>query len=262
MEGFVKLDRGLLEWEWYKNEHTKSVFIHCLLKAYWKDTKIEGILIPRGSFISSNKKLSDELGLTLQEVRTAIKHLKSTNELTSKGSNKNTVFTVVNYDLYQSKEQAEQQTSNKQVTNEQQTNNKQSTGKKQTNNNQITTNEEYKEIEETQEIQEREEEKNTTIPQGDSTTQKKKPKEEKHRYGEYQHVLLTDRQFERLVNDYGEFEVHEAIKFLDEYIQMKGYKAKDHNLAIRKWVFGAVEEEKNKNNQQRTGSSDDYWAGI
>lgn len=70
-----------------------------------------------------------------------------------------------------------------------------------------------------------------------------KEKTRKHRYGEYSHVLLTDNQMERLINDYGEPGTQEAIKFLDEYIQMKGYKARDHNLAIRKWVFKAIEEQ-------------------
>lgn len=28
---------------------------------------------------------------------------------------------------------------------------------------------------------------------------------------------------------------------------MKGYKAKNHNLAMRKWVFDAVERERKKN---------------
>lgn len=83
-------------------------------------------------------------------------------------------------------------------------------------------------------------------------TQKKKPKEEKHKYGEYQHVFLTDRQHEKLINDYGEFEVQNAIKFLDEYIQMKGYKAKDHNLALRKWVFDAVQREQAEKNRKFT----------
>lgn len=115
---FIKIDRKMLEWEWYKKEHTKNVFLHCLLKAYWKDTKIEGKIIPRGSFVSSIGNIAEELSLTPMEVRTALKHLKSTNELTSKGTNRNTVFTVTNYDLYQSKEQEEQQTDNKRTTNE------------------------------------------------------------------------------------------------------------------------------------------------
>lgn len=124
----------MLNWEWYKNEHTKNVFLHCLLKAYWKDTKIEGKTIPRGSFVSSIGNIAEELALTPMEVRTALKHLKLTNEITSKGTNRNTVFAVTNYDLYQSTEQAEQQADNKQIINEQQTINKP-----------LTTNEEYKE---------------------------------------------------------------------------------------------------------------------
>ncbi len=134
-----------MQWEWYKNEHTKNVFIHCLLKAYWKDIKIEGKIIPRGSFVSSVGKIAEELELTPMEVRTALKHLNSTNEITSKGTNRNTVFTVTNYDLYQSNEQAEQQTDNKQITNKEQANNEQITSKQQTINKPLTTNEEYKE---------------------------------------------------------------------------------------------------------------------
>lgn len=134
MGNFIKIDRKILQWEWYKNEHTKNVFFHCLLKAYWKDKKIEGKIIPRGSFVSSIGKIAEELDLTPMEVRTALKHLKLTNEVTSKGTNKNTLFTVTNYDLYQTKEQTEQQTDNEQTT-----------IKEQTINNPLTTNEESKE---------------------------------------------------------------------------------------------------------------------
>jgi hypothetical protein len=67
---------------------------------------------------------------------------------------------------------------------------------------------------------------------------------QKHKYGEYKHVLLTDNELERLKNDFTNYE--ELINYLDEYIEMKGYKAKNHNLAIRKWVVDAVKEYKNK----------------
>lgn len=151
---YIKLSRKIMQWEWYKNEHTKNVFIHCLLKAYWKDTKIEGKIIPRGSFVSSVGKIAEELSLTPMEVRTALKHLNLTNEITSKGTSRNTVFTVTNYDLYQANEQAEQQTDNKQITSKEQTNNEQITNEQQTNNKPLTTNEEYKEYKEQEEIKE------------------------------------------------------------------------------------------------------------
>ena len=59
------------------------------------------------------------------------------------------------------------------------------------------------------------------------------PKEEKHKYGTYQHVLLTDKQYEQLKKDYSNYE--KLIQELDEGIELKGYKYKNHYLAIKKW---------------------------
>ena len=67
-------------------------------------------------------------------------------------------------------------------------------------------------------------------------------KETKHKHGEYKHVLLTDKELEKLVADYGDAETQDAIKYLDEYIEMKGVSYKNHNLVLRKWVFDAVKE--------------------
>lgn len=101
MSGYIKIDRKILEWEWYQNEHTKNVFLHCLLKANWKDGNFKGKLIKRGSFVTSIKKISLELDLTEDEVRTAIRHLIDTGELTKQTTNKYSVITVSNYELYQ-----------------------------------------------------------------------------------------------------------------------------------------------------------------
>lgn len=101
MSGYIKIDRKILDWEWYQNEHTKNVFLHCLLKANWKDGNFKGNLIKRGSFVTSIKKISLELDLTEDEVRTAIKHLIDTGEITKQTTNKYSVITVSNYELYQ-----------------------------------------------------------------------------------------------------------------------------------------------------------------
>lgn len=66
----------------------------------------------------------------------------------------------------------------------------------------------------------------------------------KHKYGEYNHVLLTDPEYEKLCKDFGEDIAKRAITYLDEAIEMKGYKYKSHNLAIRKWVIDAVKKQK------------------
>ena len=116
MDGnYIKLSRGLLEWEWYTDINTTRLFIHMLLKANWKDGNFKGTTVPRGSVVSSIGKLSGETGLTEREIRAAITHLKKTGEETSKTTNKFTVFTVVKYDLYQTtdKQNDRQPTSNR-----------------------------------------------------------------------------------------------------------------------------------------------------
>lgn len=60
----------------------------------------------------------------------------------------------------------------------------------------------------------------------------------KHKYGEYKNVLLKDDELEKLKKEYSNYE--DLIKYLDEYIEMKGYKAKSHYLCIKKWVTDAV----------------------
>lgn len=100
----------MIDWEWYRDQNTKALFIHCLLKANWKDGKFEGHDIPRGSFVTGRKKLAQELGLSEQEIRTALKHLISTNELTIKKTNKFSIISIVNYEMYQqANQQANQQ---------------------------------------------------------------------------------------------------------------------------------------------------------
>lgn len=68
----------------------------------------------------------------------------------------------------------------------------------------------------------------------------------KHKYGEYKQVLLADQELEKLNKEYGEEETKEAIKYLDEYIEMKGAKYKSHYLALRKWVYDALKDKKSK----------------
>lgn len=57
----------------------------------------------------------------------------------------------------------------------------------------------------------------------------------KHKYGEYSHVLLTDKEHTHLLDLYGN-SLDEHIKILDEYIETSGKKYKNHSLVIQKWV--------------------------
>ena len=62
------------------------------------------------------------------------------------------------------------------------------------------------------------------------------PKSVKKKFGEYKNISLTDEQYQKLVNDFGETVISEYIQRMDEYIQMKGKKYRDFSLAIRNWL--------------------------
>lgn len=74
----------------------------------------------------------------------------------------------------------------------------------------------------------------------------------KHKYGEYQHVLLTDKEHTHLVELYGS-SLDEHIKILDEYIETSGKKYKNHSLVLQKWVHDEWTK-RNKNNPVKLDS--------
>lgn len=68
-----------------------------------------------------------------------------------------------------------------------------------------------------------------------NTDNKNTNTQSKHKYGEYSHVLLTDKEHTHLLDLYGD-SLDEHIKILDEYIETSGKKYKNHSLVIQKWV--------------------------
>ena len=121
--GYIKLHRKLTKWEWYHNANTFRVFIHLLLTANYERRNFEGRTIERGQRVTSISKLSQELKVSVQSIRTALDHLKSTGELTIKTTPKYTIITINNYISYQQLTNEltnDQQTTNKQLTNDQQ----------------------------------------------------------------------------------------------------------------------------------------------
>ena len=148
-EGYVKLPRTMLEWGWFDDGNTVRVYLVLLLSANWKDTEWHGVKLKRGQLITSYPKLAEKCSLSVQEIRTAFNHLKSTGDITVNTTSKFSIVTVNNYDI------PDESTDKSTV--KQQADNIQSTDNRQTVNSQSTTVEERKEEKEIKEKQEREE---------------------------------------------------------------------------------------------------------
>ena len=118
-DGYILLHRKITNWQWYSNKNDRLLFIHCLINANWKEGCYKGLIIPRGSFATGRKKLAKEIGLSEQQIRTSLEHLKSTNDITIKSYNKFSIITINNYDTYQTNNQQ----NNQQITNNPQKNN-------------------------------------------------------------------------------------------------------------------------------------------
>ena len=138
MASWIKIFRELLQWEWFQKAEMVQLFIYLLLKANCVDKQWQGITIKRGQLATSNATIRQDLRLSEQQIRTCIKRLISTGEITYKSTNRYVVITICNYDKYQEignsiNEQNNEQTNN-QSTDEQRAINEQSTTTKEVKN--------------------------------------------------------------------------------------------------------------------------------
>ena len=132
---YIKLFRKMLSWEWYKDTNTTRVFLHILLKANYKPSKYKGHDVGAGECVFGRKQWSEDLGLSEQQVRTALNHLKSTNEITMRATNKFSIIKVEKWAFWQIEEGG----ATNRITNN-------LTNKQPTSNQQVTTSKESKKV--------------------------------------------------------------------------------------------------------------------
>lgn len=157
---YVYMFRKMTNWRWYDNPNAKVVFLHCLLTANWKGKEWHDIWIPRGSLVTSYQNLATMLGLTKQQVRTAIDKLcsGSSPELNRKITRKRLLLSVCNFDTYNPKKI---------------NNNTMITAKEHDDNSKITPTKEYKEDKNKEKINKKENENYTFL---------------KNQYGEFESI--------------------------------------------------------------------------
>ena len=129
--GFIKIHRKLVSWGWYQDHVVKDLFLHLILTANFREQQWMGRTIGKGQVVTSYKHLAEELGFTVQQIRTAMNKLKSTGEITSEATNKYTIITIENWEKYQNFDDESTSEATDKATNEQQTNNKRTTNDQQ-----------------------------------------------------------------------------------------------------------------------------------
>lgn len=98
---YIKLDRSILRWRWFKDPNTLQLWIYLLASVNIKDNDFMRVTIHRGELATSYPSLATATGLTVKQVRTALEHLKDTGEVAVTRHPKFSVISVLNYDLYQ-----------------------------------------------------------------------------------------------------------------------------------------------------------------
>ena len=103
--GYVKLWRKSLDNDWLTNYKLWAFWCWCLLKATYRPHKaivgLTHIDIDPGQFIFGRKKCSKETGLSDKTVRSCLHSLKTAGNLAIKSTNKYSIISIINWELYQ-----------------------------------------------------------------------------------------------------------------------------------------------------------------
>lgn len=101
LEGWIKLHRKILEWQWWDDRNVVRLWIYILLRANHSARKWQGRRVPAGTFITSYPRMSEDTGLTVGELRTAMRKLKESGCVTTQPTNRYQAVSVVHWKDYQ-----------------------------------------------------------------------------------------------------------------------------------------------------------------
>ena len=100
--GFIKIYRSMLEWEWHDDPNTVATWLYCLMRANWEVEKWHGEIIRAGQFVTSLSHMAKDIGITKSQLRTSLKHLKMTHNITQSVAQNATLITIEKWGDYQS----------------------------------------------------------------------------------------------------------------------------------------------------------------
>jgi hypothetical protein len=101
LEGWAKIHRKIVQWEWYKDANTARLFLHLIFMCNHSEGRFMGQTIQPGERATSLSSLASELNIGVQSVRTSINKLKSTGEITVRKTNKFSIIQLNKWSDYQ-----------------------------------------------------------------------------------------------------------------------------------------------------------------
>ena len=140
-KGWVKLHRKSIDSSVFNNETLWKVFTYCMMKAQFKEAigvvGYQEIPLLPGQFIFGRKVASKQCHMSEQKIRTSMEVLSKREILTIKTTNKFSIVTICNWELYQGDDNENNQVTNQQLTNNQPTTNHIEEGKEDKEDNNI-----------------------------------------------------------------------------------------------------------------------------
>lgn len=112
----VVIPRGMLNIQTKREEEALLFFIKLLLLANTEDTEWAGLIIPRGSLLTSYRDLAEQFGMTVQKVRTLVQRNTNQHTINTRSTHQLTHITICDYDRYIVCQHSNQHTTNTQLT--------------------------------------------------------------------------------------------------------------------------------------------------
>ena len=244
--GWIKLHRKIQECDLWSSEDEpfdrRSAWVDLLLLANHEDKRIifkgQPVVVKKGQRMTSIRKLAERWNWSVNRVKRYLDLLETLNMIIRESDNHRTLLTIVKYGDYQGERYTDEHTHEytDEYTDGTQTDTQ--------TNTQTDTKQEYIK---------------------NDKNDKNEKNEKKDIYGEFRHVRLTASELEKLKQALGDDMTESCITYLDEYIEMKGYKAKSHYLCIKKWVVDAVKEKdrkRTKTDEEKTKEYLERWANA
>ena len=204
--GYIKLHRKLIDWQWWGHPAETLIFIYFLCIASYTPVVIDGHKYPAGTVEITLSQLEREFKcFSRQNIRTALTHLETSNEIRKKSTHQKSLITIVKWRKYQLSEKA----TNTQLT-----------------HNQHTTNTPpYKEIKNV---------RNNTLSK--QTRAPAREEEKSGGLGEYENVFLSDEE----IADLRSINKKEWMNFvfrLSDYLKQTGKNYESHYAVIKAWMY-------------------------